>query len=148
MALFYYRQDGKLLRLFSSPISKSLCRCCRVYGIRDNQEEEFVVPGVNEVVQPSDFKDVYGCYERGRSNKFRVEFLLATWKLHSFELLVALECWDPFERRLVCSLSRASWNSMQSMKVEIDGNKLVAGDGWLDILQRCAAKFCKNPLEQ
>uniref|UniRef100_A0A9I9EI78 Uncharacterized protein n=1 Tax=Cucumis melo TaxID=3656 RepID=A0A9I9EI78_CUCME len=44
MASFYYRQDGKLLRLFSSSISK------RLDGIRDNQEEEFVVPGVDEVV--------------------------------------------------------------------------------------------------
>uniref|UniRef100_A0A9I9D9D2 Uncharacterized protein n=1 Tax=Cucumis melo TaxID=3656 RepID=A0A9I9D9D2_CUCME len=36
--------DEKLLRLFSFPISK------RVDGIGDNQEEEFVVPGIDEVV--------------------------------------------------------------------------------------------------
>ena len=29
------------------------CLCCRVDGIRDNQEEEFVVPGVDEVVDIS-----------------------------------------------------------------------------------------------
>ena len=39
----------------------SLCRCCRVYGIRDNQEEEFVVPGVNEVVDilKLDYENAY-----------------------------------------------------------------------------------------
>uniref|UniRef100_A0A9I9CJ21 Uncharacterized protein n=1 Tax=Cucumis melo TaxID=3656 RepID=A0A9I9CJ21_CUCME len=45
----------ELLRLFSSPISK------RVDGIRDNQEEEFVVTGVDEVVDilKSDYENAY-----------------------------------------------------------------------------------------
>ena len=38
------------------------CLCCRVDGIGDNQEEEFVVPGVDEVVVDilkSDYEDAY-----------------------------------------------------------------------------------------
>ncbi|XP_038889845.1 uncharacterized protein LOC120079646 isoform X3 [Benincasa hispida] len=45
----------ELLRLFSNPISKS------VDGVRDNQEEEFVVTGVDEVVNilKSDYENAY-----------------------------------------------------------------------------------------
>ncbi|KAA0063100.1 uncharacterized protein E5676_scaffold2510G00730 [Cucumis melo var. makuwa] len=55
MASFYNRQNGKVLRLFSSPINK------RVDRIRDNQEEKFVVLGVYEVVDilKSDYENAY-----------------------------------------------------------------------------------------
>ncbi|XP_050940751.1 uncharacterized protein LOC103495870 isoform X2 [Cucumis melo] len=94
----------ELLRLFSSPISK------RVDGIRDNQEEEFVVTGVDEVVDilKSDYENAYfvtgkELYSRNlkllvpffdcpsiqlktinKSNKSGVEFVLAAWKLRTY----------------------------------------------------------------
>ncbi|KAA0038887.1 uncharacterized protein E5676_scaffold2612G00440 [Cucumis melo var. makuwa] len=68
MASFYYQQDGKLLRLSLLQSVRDMnsilfgpCLCCRVNGIKDNQEEEFVVLGVDEVVDilKSDYENAY-----------------------------------------------------------------------------------------
>ncbi|KAG7030293.1 hypothetical protein SDJN02_08640, partial [Cucurbita argyrosperma subsp. argyrosperma] len=94
----------ELLRLFSSPISK------RVDGVGDNQGEEFVVAGIDDVLNilKSDYENAYfvtgkELYSRNlkllvpffdcpsiqlqtidKGNKSGVEFVLAAWKLRTY----------------------------------------------------------------